>query len=193
MTFASSAFKRIEDPSESIVTVDQLKVFARIDIDAEDTMLQSFIDATTETGEIWSRRAFASQKWQYRLTNWPSNLVVKLPRPPLVSVDLVRLLREDGTVEAVLCSSSYYIVTDTEPGRLVLREGSSHLVWPADAGPYLIEIQYTCGYGTAADVPEGIKQGILFWAAAAYESRAPQAAPPDMSASILRRYRVPIL
>ena len=58
-------------------------------------------------------------------------------------------------------SSNYLVDTASNPGRVALNQNS---VWPTGLRSVnAVEIEFTAGYGTATDVPEAIKQGILLW------------------------------
>tara|TARA_R110000744_G_scaffold49636_3_gene107806 strand:+ start:3891 stop:4553 length:663 start_codon:yes stop_codon:yes gene_type:complete len=96
---------------------------------------------------------------------------VYLPFSPLVSVTHVKTYN-DSDEATTMATSTYYVDTSSEIGRVVLRTGET---WPdmlrvANA----LEIKYVAGYGSAvATVPTSIRQGCIILAAHLFEN-------PDM-------------
>ena len=185
---ANRVFKLTSAPAVEIVTVDELKTFARIDGSDEDTLLLAFITSVREAIEAYTWRAMIEQSWRMSLDWWPSD-VVELPRAPLISLDSVKTIDADGT-ETTYSSDNYYVVTDAEPGRIVLKNG---VETPSNDDRYNsgFRINFTCGYGsTASYVPETIQTAIKLWATAVYETRAMTAEPPPDVKPMLRSYRM---
>lgn len=84
---------------------------------------------------------------------------IELPYPPLVEVDAVRYLDDDG-VQQTLDDSMYRVLTTSEPGSIEIAYNES---WPT-VRPVseAVEIEYKAGYGlTGDDVPWGIRQAIV--------------------------------
>jgi len=97
---------------------------------------------------------------------------VTLPRPPLTSVTSVKTYTDDDTA-TTMASSTYYVDTASEIGRVVLRTGSTwgSMLRVANA----LEVVYIAGYGTAAtDVPKPIRQAITNLAVNYFENPEPQ-------------------
>lgn len=174
-------------PAMEPVSVGDLKTYARIDGTDEDDLLSSFITAVRQKAELWTGRAFMSQTITLTMDFFASDLV-ELPLPPLVSVAEVRVGQEDGTWEAI-DPSQYYLDLKASPGRLYFVQDLSIPATTRQHAGY--EIEYTVGYGNAsADVPEAIRQAILFWAAYLYEERVPIGKPPAEAQTLLAGYRV---
>jgi hypothetical protein len=93
---------------------------------------------------------------------------VLLPFSPLASVTHVKTYN-DSDEATTMASSTYYVDTSSEIGRVVLRTGET---WPdmlrvANA----LEIKYVAGYGgSASSVPTSIRQGIIILAAHLFEN-----------------------
>lgn len=174
-------------PTVEPVTVDEFKLFARIDTTEEDSVISLMLVAVREAAEKYLGRALLNQTIYYTLDKWPGRSV-ELPYPPLVSVDGVYLLKEDGSYTEY-SAENYFVVTEGIPGSIQLKPGS---VTPSntdvDFAGY--QIRYTAGYGTtAADVPSAIRQAILVWATNAYENRVVMPQPPIEVRSSLSLYR----
>lgn len=160
---------RTVEPATEPVTTDEAKSHMRVDIDDDDNLIGSMIEAARDYFEETSRRALITQTWRLNLDAWPEGNEIELPRPPLQSVTEVVHLDEDGN-STTFSSSSYIVVTADEPARIVLATGES---WPTSslfpANP--IQITFVAGYGAASAVPEKFKQAIKLLIGHWYEHR----------------------
>ena len=173
--FDTSDWRVKTAPAVEPVTLSEVKEYVKLDGTAEDSHLENMIKAVRQAIEGILGRSLITQTLVLRLDSWPSE-VLTLPRPPLASVVEVRTLDEDGT-ETVYDSTNYYVITG-EKSQLVIRQGK---VVPTNTDRYQggFEVEYTAGYGTAgSDVPEAIRQGILQWIAAVYETKVPDLSNP---------------
>lgn len=154
-------------PAERVVTVDELRLHTRSENANEDDFLGTLIDAATEQAEAFCRRRFVTQTWRATFDGFPHHAIV-LPRPPLVSVTYLRYLDTSG-IEQTLSSDLYSVKTGAVPGRIVQAYGTC---WPiARCEEDSVRVQYVCGYGGAASVPAGIRQGVLLIASTLYANR----------------------
>lgn len=138
----------------------------------EDTKLNLMITSARQHAEEYLMRALIQQTRKQYLDRWPSGDTILIDYPKLSSVTSIVYKDTDGT-EATFSSSYYIVETNTTPGRIVLGWGYS---WPTTilypSNP--ICITYVCGYGTATtDVPEQIRQGILYDVRGMYEFANP--------------------
>lgn len=170
------------------ITVEELKMFARIDGSDEDNLIEGFIKSAREATEQFLRRSLIEQEITLKMDYWPGE-AVDLPAPPLLSVTSVSVLDEDDTATAY-SSDNYYVVTEAIPGKLVIKYG----VTPPDnteryhAG---YRIVYKTGYGSTANyVPQKILDGIKLWAVDIYENRVVRDEPPPEAYLNLQQFRV---
>ena len=173
------SWKVTTQPTVEPVTVAELKTFARIDTNEEDSLISSFIVAARMSAEEYLGQAFISQTITTFLEFWPGRMV-ELPRPPLISVTGVYTIDEDDA-ETEYDSDNYYLNTIATPGQLCLKRGSTQPInTDRDFGRFIIRSVH--GYGTAAsDVPSQFVEGIKLWAAALYSDRTidTKNPPPD--------------
>lgn len=162
--------KVIAEPIEEPVTVAELKEFARIDHDYEDTLLSGFIVAARKMVEKYLSKKLIEQTIRVTMDEWNSR-IIELPYPPLISVTGVYYVYEDDTTEEI-SSDNYYVDTNTFPGRICFKEtGDIPINTDREYGGYRID--YKAGYGqVACDVPDDIKTAIMIWATDIYEGRA---------------------
>lgn len=170
------------------VTVEELKMFARIDGNDENSLLSSFLQSARSLTEGYLNRALIEQTITLKMDSWPGE-AIELPRPPLISITAVETLDEDDTATEY-SSDYYYIITTQEPGLLILKFGVTP---PQNTERYYggYQIRYKAGYGTtASSVPSAIKDSIKQWATAMYENRAIIEEPPMEVKIVLSKYRI---
>ena len=199
-------------PAAEPVSLAEAKAHMRIDSAADDSLISALITAAREAAEAHTRRALVSQTWRLTLDGFPApplpwwdgvrqaadmpgaGSVIELPRPPLVSVTSVTTY-DDGDNPTVASAASYFVDSDSEPGRVALRSGQT---WPAVgrvAGG--VEVIFVAGYGAASAVPQAIRQAMLMYIGHLFENREAEAAtgtrvgalPPGVAA-LWRPYRV---
>jgi len=182
------SWKVTTDPIVEPVTIDEMKIYGRIDGDAEDDYLTALIKSVRAATEKYLGRALLSQSITLSMDYWPSGMI-ELPRPPLISVTSVKTLDEDD-VATTYDSSNYFADVVAEPGRLVIKQSGTYPTNTARIyGGY--QIIFKAGYGTlATDVPGGIKDGIMYWVLWCYENRVPVVKPPALTMSFFNPYRI---
>ena len=193
--------KIISAPTGEPVTLTEAREHLRIDDTNQDALIHGLITAARQTAETICRRAFVTQQWKavfdrfpraaasigsltWESPQWgiaPASLPVYqmpfegrtgfeifLPLPPLISVDSIVYIDPNGAT--VTMASTDYIVDDvSEPARITPAYGTS---WAATRNQTnAVTVTFTCGYGSAEDVPHAIKQWMLLQIAAMYENR----------------------
>lgn len=162
------ALELLSGPSSEPVSLDEAKVYLRIDHSDEDALIASLITTSRLQVEAGLGLALIEQQWMVQADCWPLSGVVDLPLRPLQSVDEIRVLDGDG-VPTILDSLTYAVDTNGDRPRVASRTG----YWPLPGARLAgIEIDITAGFGTdAADVPEDLRQALLALLAHWYEHR----------------------
>ena len=146
------------------VTIQKVAVYS-----SEDTLITALIQAAREYAEGYLNRALCTQTWELVIDDWPSGDYIEIPLPPLQSVTDIKH-KDTAGVESTWAAANYIVDTDSFLGRVVLAYG---ITWPTTtlypAGG--IRIKFVAGYGTAASVPQTIKQALLLLIATWYENR----------------------
>lgn len=135
----------------------------------EDAFLETLIKAATAHAEQVTWRKFVDQTWRLYLDRWPmSSEPIYLPYGRVSEVSLFRWL-DDAAVDHDLISGTDYNAA---------LFGSFPRLQPVDGWPSgtlfdveSIRVEFTCGYGAAADVPADLKHAVLMLAAHWYENR----------------------
>jgi len=172
------SLKLITPPSTEPVTVDEVKIYAHIDHDVDDSLITTWIKTGRILAENYQRRAYYEQVWEMSFDEFPA-LPLLIPRPPLVSIDSIKYYDKDNT-ETVMALSDFIIDTNHEPGRLA---HAYSVLWPSvilkpiDA----LRIRYTCGYHYSTTttyapgnvpVPENVMDAIYLYCTYRNENRA---------------------
>lgn len=154
----------ITPPAEEPVPLAELKAHLRVAHSDEDALILSFQRAARHALEARYGLAVIAQGWRWRLDRPPVNAIV-LPRSPLAAVTAVSLIDRDGAAETV--DPALYEVETGRRGRLLLHGA---VPWAGRALGAL-QIDFTAGAASAADVPPEIKTAIAMIVAHFYENR----------------------
>jgi hypothetical protein len=189
----------ITAPTAEPVALSDVKKHLRVDFSDDDALILGYISAARQEAEQITRRAFVSQSWRMGLDHFPrpsmnvassvwygpqwgispgplsvaqpegkTGYEIFLPYGNLQSVDAVKYVDENG-VQQTLAPEKYKVDAISEPARLVPAYGTT---WPSARNEInSVIVEFTCGYGTAADVPQPIKQWMLLRIGALYENR----------------------
>lgn len=155
--------KLVTPPQSEPVSVLDLKKQLRIEHNEEDDLLKGCIVAAREYAEQVTGNKIMSQQWQLGFDSFSelSDFSIR----PLISVDSIQYIDEDGATQAL--NSSVYQVDDFGfRGCVNLAYGES---WPATrAQANAVLVNGTFGY---KQPPARIKQAILLIAASWVENR----------------------
>ena len=182
-----STLALVTPPATEPVTLAEAKAWARIDGMDDDTILASLIGAARGAAEEFLRRSLITQTWKltldmscsrgYDLPEGVYDLPVTalygalphtlgLPKGPVSAITSVTTY-DLSNASSVFDPTNYRV--DAAGARLILNSGA---VWPGGLRPQGgTEIVYVAGYGTAANVPQPIKTGILIHVASLFEQR----------------------
>lgn len=217
MTPQGGSYELITPPATEPVTVAEAKAHARIETDADDTLLGTYITGARELVEKLTGRALITQTWKLVLDAWPGDRndewfdgvkeapitafessTIDIRKAKFIAVSSVATL-DESDVSTTYASSNYYTtkIGGGAFGRLVKKQGA---VWPTivNRSQGAIVITFTAGYGAAAsDVPIGLRQAIKDIVASWYENRETAAdvgsgysSAPMKTAALIQQFRV---
>tara|TARA_R100001594_G_scaffold66283_1_gene100554 strand:- start:820 stop:1485 length:666 start_codon:yes stop_codon:yes gene_type:complete len=205
----------------TLIPVSTAKGFLRVTFSNDDTLIGTLITAGVEVAQNYTNTKFLEHEYKLTMESWDDVYVsnsfdgylyrdvmtnlstyggyyskytglsqIVLPYPPLISITHLKYYDSDN-VQQTWSSSNYNTGTFiNQKGFIEIKDGVDipDLYNRADA----IEIQFKCGYGTAAsDVPDAIKQAILLIVGRMYELREDSVSRlPKASEYILDPYRV---
>lgn len=88
----------------------------------------------------------------------PWTYEIRLPKPPLISVDAIRYVATDGT-QTVLATNQYAVDATSLPARIQPAYG---IPWPVTrVVPRAVEVDFTCGYATTDDLLPSDKAALV--------------------------------
>ncbi len=159
-------------PAVEPVTRAEAKVFLRLDSDltADDSLIDTLIEAARRYGESYCNRSFIQQSWRLVLDAFPCQpWGIRLERGPVSAVTTVKYLDMGGTLQTMPSTDYATDLVAPEP-RITPVFGK---IWPI-ALPQIgaVQVDYVAGYGAAAaNVPAGIKSWMLMRVATLYRNR----------------------
>jgi uncharacterized phiE125 gp8 family phage protein len=153
----------VTEPQEEPVTLAEAKAHCRVLHSAEDDLLSALIVAARQHVEQVTWRALVTQVRQVTLDRWPSSWrdgtdAIALPGGTVSEVGSVKYTGSNGA-EVTLDPSGYHAALAGDRPLVYPAWGT---VWPTTRDEReAVRVQYTTGYGAAADVPQGLKQAML--------------------------------
>jgi uncharacterized phiE125 gp8 family phage protein len=164
------ALTLVTGPTVEPISIAEAKDQCRIDITDDDVLIGSLIVAARRVAEMVLRRALITQTWDYVADAFPAGDRLVLPRAPLQSVTSITYVDSDDASDTV-ASGDYQVDTDSVPGRVVLKSGST---WPSVTLRVAngVTVRFVAGYGDDGDdVPQEIRQAMLLMVGHWYENR----------------------
>ena len=165
---------QITAPTTEPLTAAEAKLYLRVDNTTENTLISGMIHSARQMVETYTRRALMTQTWDFRYP-WfmDTRRPLIIPKAPLQSVTNITYLDEDG-ISQTLGSSNYSVRTfagyAAGRGYVELNDDVSLPSVYTDA-IMPVTVRAVCGYGAAADVPEGLKMAIYLMLGDLYEQR----------------------
>ena len=180
----------VTPPAIEPVTLAQAKLHLRVDFSDDDTLISTLITAARLRVEADTHRSLITREYLLQLDGFPyshspsvSQIYpserlpnvsfgrIKIPKPPLLSVNSIQYVDTTGTLQT-LDPSKYQVVSGGKLQGLVVP--AYGLVWPAYRyQPNSVQIDYQAGYGpAAANVPATAIQAILVLIGAWYDNRS---------------------
>ena len=160
-------------PTETPITVGELKEHVRQTGDDENDTLSAMIDAATAYLDGYSGvlgRCLVTQTWAQSFDGFPDGDDLRLPFPDVAAVTVT--YRDDADVLQTLSASSYRLAADALGSKVALDDDAT---WPTTAiRPDAVTVTMTAGYGAASAVPAILKHAVKTLAAAMYEGREGQ-------------------
>lgn len=158
--------KVITPPSVEPVSVALAKLHARVEIDDDDALIESYITAARERAEHETERALAPATFCLYLDAFPAD-GIQIPRPQITAITSVQYVDEAGDLQTI-DAANYALDDAQEPAWLL---PATDYDWPTtiDAAN-CVRVTFTAGY-TADNCPAQIKQYILAVVASMYAQR----------------------
>ena len=160
------ALKLVTPPTEQPVTLDEAKKQVEIatSVEYHDDHLLRLIKSATEAAQVRAGLQILTATYRLTIDAFPaeSDSRILVPMPPLQSVSSIAYLDSNG-VSQTLATTYYRVLTDREPGEIILRYGQT---WPSTYDePQAVTINYLAGIADTTaelcDKDEWIKEATL--------------------------------
>lgn len=144
--------------------------------DEAAVLFSEWIDDATRYCEAYLNRQLMQATWKMQFDRWPAVTrwnpygAIRLPKPPLLSVDSITYLDANGESQT-LASDQYVVDKPTKQQGMIYPAYGA--IWPVvQQHPLAITVNYKAGYGTTpASVPASIRSAIYLLCAFRYRSR----------------------
>lgn len=155
-------------PTEEPVSLDEAKAHCRVSGTGDDVYLTTLIKVARILCESYSGLSFLTQTRVIKLDAFPcSGLPIEIPYGPVQSVEEFTYIDSDEVTQTLVEDTDFVVDSHSDLTKLVAEDS-----WPGTFNkPNAVSIETICGYATAADVPEQIKQAILMQIGSMYENR----------------------
>ena len=171
-------YKQTTASTTSAVTNAEVQAYLKTDFsssDSESELIDTLIGAATAMVERHTGLQLITATWKLELKSWEEYL--EIWHCPLIAVSSVKYY-DTNNAQQTLSSTLYQVNTSAMPGIIRFTDFPS-LYDREDA----IQIIYTAGFGTDADVPQPLKVAIMMMVAHLYENR--------QTVSTMQTYEVP--
>ena len=173
----------VTPPAGEPISLAEAKQHLRVDGGDDDALIGSLITAARQAAETITGRQLMTARWRLVLDAFPGPLLmhagsgssfslpahaILLAKCPVQSVVSVEYLDMNGTTQ-VLPASDYVLDAACEPARLSPVFGKT---WPPTL-PQIgaVTVTFDAGYGSASEVPEGLKSWIKLRVGSLYGHR----------------------
>lgn len=150
------------------VSAAEAKLFCKVTGDAENDLFTILIKSARQTLEEYVQSSFAEKTLHATWVTMPDDKIFELPYGPIISVDAVYWIDEEGTEEAATLNTDYWVYGDQDAIVKLTTYWSSGL-----KNVDTVRIEYKAGYGNTATetLPFPLKQAILKQIVTDYEMR----------------------
>jgi uncharacterized phiE125 gp8 family phage protein len=152
------------------VSLEDLKAHLRVEETADDDLIIALGKTARAKIERDTGRVLCTQELILYLDAFPTSdsEPIYVRRPPVVTVDKIEYVDENGT-GATWEASLYQTDVASSPARILPAYGCTYP--SAREQLNAVSIELTCGYGDAHDVPEELRHALKMLVATWYEHR----------------------
>ena len=166
-----AGIKLIAHADTPLFSQSYLRDYVRVDDEIDDILIMDMGKAATNiiASRIGITVSASPSTWRLALDQAPNseNPYIELLNPPIQSIDSVTTYSNDNT-QSVVDPSNYYLDDFSMVPKLIFENYN----FPSNLRAVnAVEVEYTAGYMSLDDIPEGIKVAISEFFAFIYEHK----------------------
>lgn len=151
-------------PINEVVTLAEAKLFAIIDIDDDDAVIQGLIESCVAYTQNFTNRQLLNATFELYNDSFTQDMII--PKGNLDSIIKVEYMDQDGSYQE-LSTDDYYSFGDNDIFKIHFDKTPTH-----KQNKNAVKITFISGYGSlSTDVPSGIKIWIKMKVKDLYEHR----------------------
>lgn len=185
---------RITEATLKPVTDDEHKLFSKIDLTDDDTLVTSLNETATDYIQDTMQKSFTDEVFELYLDEFPSDSCpIDICRTPLDSITSIQYVDSAGDTQT-MPATDYKVDTAGEPAGVYLAFGKT---WPTTREEVnAVIVTFKAGYGPdVTDVPERYKTIVKHMFAHLYEHREPMKDKkwveiPEHLNALIDKYRI---
>lgn len=157
-----SGLTLISQAAGPAVAVADVRAQLAVADDSLDALITPAIAAATDQFQRDTGVQLLEAEYRLDLDGWPEDDLVRIPRPPLVTVDEVTYIDSDGVEQTLIADTDFYL--DSSGLFAILEPVTS---WPSvKSRRNAISVTFTCGYlSGAGTLPDSISRALIEFAA----------------------------
>jgi uncharacterized phiE125 gp8 family phage protein len=160
-----SSYSLVTGPSVEPISLSEAKLFLRVDQTTEDSLITALIVAARRYIENTTNRALCTQTWKLNLDYSEVREYIGINKGVTQSITHIKYF-DYSEIQQTLSTGNFQSDILSEPARVRI------FTLPACYDRLnTMEIQFVCGYGVAASVPDDIKQAMYLTIGHWYEHR----------------------
>lgn len=163
------------EETNTILSIDEIKNFLRIDFNDDDNLLKKALNTATKQCELRISRTLVQKTYILSSYDPIKDNKIDLEYDPIKSITKIEVIDKEGNTKEL--STSSYRLDKTRNCVYFLNIPTNY---------YKIDITYIAGYEV---VPEDLKQALLFHIAKIYEDKSGYYPIPKASSNIYKNYK----
>lgn len=148
-------YSLVTAPATEPISLEEAKLFLRVDNSIEDNLITSLIKAARSKVESDTWRALITQTWKLSMNKDEVKIFTGLTKSPLQSVTHIKYF-DINAVQQTISTGDYQVNLLNEPAIIKLN-AIPNMKDMMNA----LEVQFVCGYGVASSVPDDLKTAML--------------------------------
>ena len=148
----------VTDMTAEPVELSEVKNFCKVTGTQDDALITLLTTSARKALEKYTSSSFGGKTIHAYWQQIPGDWIVELPYGPIISVDAIYKIDEQGTEEALTLNTDYYVIGDQD-FKIKLEQFWSTGYTVSRS----LRVEYTAGYGNSATepLPDELRMAIM--------------------------------